>query len=265
MSGYEKYIFNSDAFFKDLDKRFENEELIYDFKIFLNYILSRKVKLTPKNLWIPAKHIYAINSLFRYPVQLDEKLGDKIYKLREEIGYSRFYFLDLLAGASGCLVIDEKNILVKGENYDEFIKMGGLNKKLWLVLSWWFGMDWEYWMQEGDFGELMQKRKFLMADYLRSWLDKRGKIDFKKICKELRTGLNLKWEAPSQDYAKELQNWGIERCLLLPMVYFDIIKLVRKKDKYNIDKTVGFYIQPIGKIFIKEIIYHLEKRAVRWS
>ncbi|RKY38193.1 MAG: hypothetical protein DRP72_02360 [Candidatus Omnitrophota bacterium] len=124
-------------------------------------------------------------------------------------------------------------------------------------------MDWENWMLEGDFGGLMQKKKFLLGSYLQSWLDKRGRVDFKKICKDLRNGLSLRWEAPSQDYAKELINWGIERCLLLPLVYFNIIEIVRKKGKFDIEETIGFYIKPLGRIFLEEIIEIMRKNQAR--
>ena len=259
----EKYIFDTAAFLKDLNRRFEEEELIHDFKVFIDYIVKNKIKLTPKNGWIPRKHIYAINSLFKSPKQLEDKVGDKIFKLREEPQYSRFYFLDLLAGATGCIELSEKNMLIEGREYKYFMQMGGIDKKRWLVLSWWFAMDWENWMQEGNFGGLMQKKKFLLGSYLQSWLDKRGRVDFKKICKDLRNGLNLRWEAPSQDYAKELINWGIERCLLLPLVYFNIIELVHKKDKFGIEQTIGFYIKPLGRIFLEEIIEIMRKNQAR--
>jgi hypothetical protein len=258
-------IFDVDAFLEDLNKRFEKEELIYDFKVFINYVVNNKIKLTPKNAWIPAKYIYAINSLFRNPAQLDEKIGNKVYKLREEPSYSRFYFLDLLAGASGCIEVDEKDVLVKGKNYDRFMKMGGMDKKRWLILSWWFNMDWENWMPQGDFGKLMQEKKLLLADHLQSWLDKRGRVDFKKSSRKLREVLNLRWEAPSQDYAPKLINWGIERCLLIPLLYFDIIELVCKKGKYNIEETVGFYIKPVGRIFLEEIIRVIKKSQAKYN
>jgi len=258
-----KYIFDVAAFLNDLNERFEEEELIHDFKVFTHYIVKNKIKITPKNGWIPRKHIYAINSLFKNPKQLEDKVGDKIFRLRGELEYPRFYFLDLLAGASRCIELKGKDMLVEGREYKNFMKMGGIDKKRWLVLSWWFNMDWENWMQEGDFGELMQKKKFLLGSYLQSWLDKRGRVDFKKICKDLRNGLSLRWEAPSQDYAKELINWGIERCLLLPLVYFNIIEIVHKKDKFGIEQTIGFYIKPLGRIFLEEIIEIMRKNQAR--
>lgn len=252
-----EYIFDAEKFLKDLCKKFEEEELIYDFKVFIDYILKNKVKLTPKYGWIPRKHIYAINSLFKNPKQLDQKIGDKVFKLREEIEYRRFYFLDLLAAASQCLKLD-KNILVEGDEYKNFMAMDGLSKKKWLVLSWWFNMDWGYWMLEGDFGELLQKKKFLLGSYLKSWLSKRGKVDFKAMCKDLIKDLELTGTGALK-FSNDFIRWGIEYCLLLPLTYFNIIEIVRKKGKYNLDETVGFYIKTSGKFLLEEIITTMEK------
>lgn len=239
---------------KELNARYEEEELVYDFKVFINYIVNNRIKVSPKDVLMPREHISTIKSFFKNPIRPKEEVIGNIFKFRGEMRDYRFYFLSLLAGASFCIGLDEQGILVEGGEYKNFMQMGGINKKRWLVYSWYFNLDWGYWMWEGNFGRLLQKRKFLMGDYLQSWLDKTGRINFKETCEKLRRGLDLKWEPPSQSHAEKLINWGIEYCLLLPLTYFNIIELVRRKDEFGTEEIVGFYIKPLGTAFLKDII-----------
>jgi len=242
---------------------FEEEEFIYDFKVFLSYITSHKVRLTPKMQWIPVKHIYAINSLFKHPASLQEKIGEKVYKLREEIGYSRFYFIDLLSLASECLVVNDKQILTKGPQYDNFMQADAFFKKLGLVISWWFDLYWDSWMPEGDFGQMLDSRKLYMIPYLEKVLHKQGMISVKEFSRPLIEGLSLKWSASSPDIARDLMEWGIERCILLPLSYFDIVRLEYRENKYGLQEIGGFYIKPDGRIFLRSLVREMRRRIYR--
>ncbi|MBU3911661.1 MAG: hypothetical protein KKD90_03650 [Candidatus Omnitrophica bacterium] len=258
--GRHYFFLDGDAFLGDVSKRFEEEEFLHDFKQFLSYAVKYKIKLTPKNRWIPMKHIYAINDLFRNPSQLDDTVGDKVYKTREEFRAPRIYFIDLLAGASECIVADDRDVLAPGPLYNRFLNMDGFNKKRWLVLAWYFHLDWDNWTPEGDFGETIQQKNLEAVPYIKEVSNIRHKVNFKKFTKSYIENLSLKWNAPSQSLNRDLMEWGIERCLLQPLSWFDIIRFAHKiEGKYNIRKVKDFYVQPMGKIFLEELVKMGEK------
>jgi len=223
-------------------------------------INGEKIKLTPKYRWIPMKHLYAINSLFRNPSQLDDTIGSKVYKTREEFRAHRIYFIDLLACASECIYINKKDILVPCSEYNNFLNMNGFNKKRWLIFAWWFNLDWDSWMPEGDFGKTIQEKNIEVVPYIKEMSSIRHKVNFKKFTKDLIENLNLKWNAPSQSLARDLMEWGIERCILEPLSWFDIIRFCHENEgKYNIRKVKDFYVQSTGQIFLDELVKMAEK------
>jgi len=245
---------------QDLNGKFKEEEFLSDFKNFLAYITKEKIKLTPKCKWIPMKHLYAINNLFRNPSQLDDTIGGKVYRTREEFRAHRIYFMDLLAEASECIVADGRDLLAAGPLYNRFLNMDGFNKKRWLVLAWYFHLDWDSWMPEGDFGKTIQEKNIEVAPYIKEMSSIKHKVNFKKFTKTLIEDLNLKWNAPSQSLAHDLMEWGIERCILEPLSWFDIIRFCHKSEgKYDIRKVKDFYMQPMGRVFLEELVKMGEK------
>ena len=246
---------DTDAFIKKIKITIENEPFMQDFRIFLSYVTENKIKLTPKGRWMPMKHLYAINSLLKEPLQLDDKLGDKIYKTREECYASRIYFIDLLAEASECIMPDCRDVLIKGREYARFIEMDGFRKKRWLTLAWYYHIDWNNWFPYGDFGRLLQTKTLEIIPYLKEWKETGHMVNFKTAADNLIAGLDLRWVAPSQIDAKEHMNWGIAQCLLQPLIYLNIISIPYEKEgKHGFKDIKGFYIQPLGKIFLDELI-----------
>ncbi|MFH1504019.1 MAG: hypothetical protein ABIH08_01300 [Candidatus Omnitrophota bacterium] len=258
----EPLFLDVDAFMEDLNKRFEKEDFLCDFKEFLSYVNSHKIKLTPKCRWIPVKHLYAINALLKTPLRVEDKIGDKIYRIREEYCFPRIYFMDLLAEASECIAVNDKDVLFSGAEYDNFFNMDGGKKKLWLILAWWFSMDWNNWMPEGDFGQMIQDKILELIPYIKEISGIERGIDFKKFTKKLITNLNLKWNAQSQDWACSGMEWGIKHCILVPFAWFDIINIqYKEKDKLGIKEIKGFYVKPMGKLFLEDLVRMGEKIA----
>lgn len=239
-------------FINKLTKQFEVEEFIADFKSFLSYVCSRKIRLTPKRRWIPMKHIYAINTLMRNPLELDQPVGGKVYKTRDEDAAPRLYFMDLLAEAAECIRADKKDVLFRGPEYKNFLKMNGFSKKRWLIASWWFNLDWDTWMPMWDFGKALQAKKEYIVPSL-EWINSiRHAVTFKEFVKILSNNLDLYSDFLSRKFSKNEMEWGIERCILRPLNWLGIISI--SYGGSGVYGVKGFYVKPLGTLFIKELI-----------
>ena len=69
--------------------------LVHDFEVLLRYVAAQKVMLTPKQQFIPVRHVRNMMADFRVKDPHEEKIGERIYKKRWEMEYPWFYFLDL--------------------------------------------------------------------------------------------------------------------------------------------------------------------------
>lgn len=91
--------------------------LAHDFEVLLRYAAEQKVMLTPKQKFIPVRHVRNMMADFRVKEPHEEKVGERIYKKRWEMEYPRFYFLDLLALSGEFLTITRGGRLSKGSNW----------------------------------------------------------------------------------------------------------------------------------------------------
>ena len=85
-----------------------------DIEVMLKYVGDNKVLLTPKQGFIPVRHVKAMMEHFQIKEPHEERAGNLVFKKRMEIEYPRFYFLDLLALSGSFLKITRKNVLAKG-------------------------------------------------------------------------------------------------------------------------------------------------------
>lgn len=256
----EPLFFDVDDFLRDYNNRFEEENLVYDFKKFLFYVKDHKIKVTPKYRWIPIKHVRAINALLKNPIQLEQKIGSRIISAQYEIDIPRIFFIDLLSEASECVFVNNKRNVLPGPEYDNFLDLGGAKKKLWLILAWWFSVNWDIWMSEGDFGKMLQGKTFKLIPYIKKISNVDKMIKFKDFTKELISDLDLKWKAPSQTHVNMLMEWGIERCILTPFAWFSLIDIIHEKeDEFGIRKIKGFYIRPTAKPFFEDLVTMAKK------
>lgn len=234
----------------------ENNELLHDFRVFLKYVAENDIKLTPQWRIIPRKDIYAINSLFRYPHPTEEKIGNTVFKIREEFELRYLHFIDLLSIASGCTKITNKGNLRKGQNFTRLFDINGLTEISQLFLSWYFGMSWQEWfMRGGDFAERLQSKVKEIAQHLHMVKD-REKIDFKEFANNIITSTNVKWICIAGDKDFSTARFGIRELLIRPMQYFGAVELFNEKDEKGAEKFVSFkFTYPLGKYLINLLTF----------
>lgn len=234
----------------------ESNELLHDFRVFLKYVAENDIKLTPQWRIIPRKDIYAINSLFRFPHPTEEKIGNTVFKIREEFELRYLHFIDLLSLASGCTKISNKGNLKKGQNFERFFELNGLTEISQLFLSWYFGMDWQGWfMRGGDFAERLHSKVKEIAQHFDMVKD-REKIDFKGFANNLITSTNVKWICEAGDKDFSTARFGIRELLITPLQYFGAVELFTEKNDRGGDEFVSFkFTYPLGKYLINLLTF----------
>ncbi len=230
-------------------KQIRDGDFLHDFEVFLRYAENEKIKLTPKLQLIPLKHVRNISSLFRQPDQAELKVGDRVFKARYEYQLARFYFIDLLAVASGCLKVTSKGIMKKGENLADFRESDLFQKVGLLFLNWWDYFDWDAYFPYGnDFAECLQDRRAFIVPILKKTITM-TKVDVEQFTGEVIDTTGVKWDSEAGDPDNSHAKWGVERTILQAMSYFGAVDLIKgEKGEYQIKQTVAFSLtDPLGK------------------
>ena len=194
-------------------KQIRAGDFLHDFEAFLSYVENEKIKLTPKLQLIPLKHVKNITSLFRQPDQTEHKIGDQVFKVRYEYQLPRFYFIDLLAVASGCAKVTSKGYYKKGENLTDFRESDLFQKVGVLFLSWWDFFYWDVYFPYGnDFAECLQDRRAFISPILKKTINI-NKVDVEQFTGEVIAAMGVKWNSQAGDPDNSMAKWGVERTI----------------------------------------------------
>jgi len=239
----------------EMQKTAENEEFMRDFIAFLGYVTTNKIKLTPQLSRIPRKHVLEINKLFVNPLETEDRLGDKIYKLHED-NLPRIFFIDILMVASRIKNISRQNTIVKGPMYEQFLAMDPMNKKRWLAMSWLFEFDFDMWVPFGSkFGERFCTKRLEMVPFFRKWAETLGAFSIKDTVTELMDTLHLYWGAENKDFERGGVELGLWWSLFMPLEMMHLIEIKYSPgDRHGLKDAQEFSVPQIGRAIMREMV-----------
>ncbi len=115
-----------------------------DMMAMLTYLQTHRVKGTASTGNFPLKHVRGMAAEFVTPVALDQRIGDRIYKLRTEDDVEYLVFLHTLAAVGG--------LIMGGENLPWEVTEGGAvflsqppEVQFWFLIRDWFSLvNWFY-------------------------------------------------------------------------------------------------------------------------
>ena len=230
----------------------DQSALGHDFEVLLRYAAEQKVMLTPKQRFVPVRHVRNMMEDFRGKEPHEEKVGDRIYKKRWEMEYPRFYFLDLLALSGEFLTITRGGRLAKGPNWQKFFEAPAEGRSFYLFCTFRAQFNVEAWfLRGGGFGERLEKKWNNIWSHLAEWKDGQS-IEWDIWAEKIIEEFGLYWEAPDQTFAKKNMIWGLKYCLIEPMNYFGILESTYREGKYSPElQTVK--LNPTGIDYFKRL------------
>lgn len=230
----------------------DQSALVHDFEILLRYVAEQKVMLTPKQRFIPLRHVRNMTADFRVKETHEEKVGDRIYKKRWEMEYPRFYFLDLLALSGDFLTITRGGRLSKGRNWQKFLEAPEAGRPFYLFCTFRAGFNVENWfLRGGGFGERLEEKWSGIWSRLAEWQDGQS-IEWEAWAAKVVKECGLYWGAPDQTFARDHTIWGLKYCLIEPMEYFGILELDYRQGEYS-QELKSVRLNPTGIDYFKRL------------
>ncbi|MFQ6052160.1 MAG: hypothetical protein ACE5K4_10770 [Candidatus Hydrothermarchaeota archaeon] len=246
---------------------FRDASLVMDLETFINYFEQNRVRVTPKNRWIPFKHLKIIEQNFKHKDSFiflgqEETRGEEPRK-------SYIQFIDKICRVEKFIYIDEKGrINVDKPRVKKFIQKSYGEKLFQLLCIWVEKIDWKE-LQASDFLDYeceTHQQQFETFLYHLHRFKTDEKITPKQLVGKLY-GSKMKM-IKSQKGLIEHLTISIQTILLDYLKWLGIIKtegreIIEGAGVFTIEK---FWVTPSGKRLINRLIqYFIQKGKIRIS
>jgi hypothetical protein len=227
-----------------------------DVVTLLAYLRDNKVTGTQATGNLPLKAVYEICARFVDPPQLDEVIGEHVYRVRSETDVWPLHFRHILAAVGG-LVTGGLSRRWKVTPLGERFLAAPSPLQVWLLLvTWWTETNWAI-ASPYDFEDVYMPPGFSKLA-LKNLLDLPTGVpaSFERFADRMIEDSRMVWAIQDQDSARRILRSIIERVVINPLVDFGILQT-----EYEPHKTLGvefrelstFRITSFGKGLLEAI------------
>lgn len=227
-----------------------------DMVTLLTFVLENKVVGTQSTGNMPLKMVREVTAKFVNPPLLDEKIGDRIYRLRSEVDIWSLYFLHIIAEVGGLLHIAPARRWRLTKNGKKFLSVDPLRQVPFLLTIWWYQVNWLIAYPYSGMGdELPPYFNYQVLDELLSLRqDTRIRID--EFTGKLIRKTGLVWGAPDSSYADRLLQGSIEQMVIYTLRNFGAVECEYRDEpmgKGMVSRLHTFKIVPFGRALLESL------------
>lgn len=214
-----------------------------DMVTFLNYLKEKRPIGTQSTGNLPLKAVREICAKFVNPPVLDEKLGDKVYKLRSEDDVWQLFFLHMLANTGGLVAGGQARTWKLTSSGEAFLIALPPLQLGFMLDVWWHYEDWRSAFPVSGLsqGLPVNFRPIVLERLLELPVGK--SIDYEPFADQLIKETYFTWPSPDGDVSKVIRRGAVERMVILPLVDFKIIE-----SEYGMKDIGGSKFSKLSKI-----------------
>jgi hypothetical protein len=205
---------------------------------------------------LPLKAIREATASFVSPPVLEEKIGDRIYKLRSEYDVWSVYFIHALLDTGGLLEGGPGRKLRLTAKGEQFLAVDPALQVWFLLETWWYHTNWLIAVRAGGIGEYLPPSfELITLDHLNGLPAERA-ISYERFADNLIAQTGLKWTAPDMSGARRSLHWSIELMVIKILENFSIVSRVDEDEwigSYKFRKLHAFSITKPGSGLLKAV------------
>ncbi len=241
----------------DKDKLAQNQSLRQDVLTFINYV-GKGLCLTQVSKNLTLKDVRAINSFFTKPEELDEQVGDHLYKLRNEEQARRVHFIRHLCQTAGLVKI-RRGRISQTKKAGKFITLSPFTQLSCLFSAWWWQGDWGMSMRWPHLAAIYEENADYIATLL-SGIAVGDKVPFILFAEALSDQIgHIVDHKGERD--QRFTNMVIDHAVIRPLERFGLIEVDYKMDKYKFKDANAFVLTHLGQLVFREIGFPEEQRV----
>jgi hypothetical protein len=246
-----------DHFINDKHNQIANSiELRQNMVTFLHFVRNNKVVGTQSTGNMPLKMISQLSKELVNPPKLENKVGDKIYRVRSETEVWPIYFPHILAEGGNLVRISKGKQWKLKSKGDKFLIMPELIQLWFLLMIWWHRINWLVAFQIMGIGEN------LPPHFERSTLEhfliqiNENSISFDDFADSLIDQTGLTWFSQDKSFHNILLRGSIEHVVIHIHEQFGIVDTEYEDEiigNYKTKKLKSFKVTTLGKTLIEAI------------
>jgi len=227
-------------------------DFFQDFLAFLKYVEKNEVRLTQRGN-ICLKNLGEIVNLFIVPINMEEKVGKRTFRVRSEEDLSYVQKIHLLAKIMRLVRKRKTKLLICKKSKRQFDLLPRNIQFQLLWSTYWHHLNWAYFHPYGreNIAEILQdNREHVKEVFLDlSHKFKNKWVDFSRLTKTLEKDLDLTWYDAGGVNHPHILYLEIESILINEFKFFGLVETKRERDKKwsSLDNLVGFRLTPLGK------------------
>ena len=221
-----------------------------DMVTLLNYFKEKRPAGTQSTGNLQLKAVREVCARFVSPPVLDEKIGDKVYKLRSEEDVFWLFYLHMLASTGGLVTGGQARVWRLTPAGELFLDLPAPVQLGYILSIWWHEEDWRIGFPVSglDRGLPPDFRKITLAR-LREL--KVGKwVSYEQFADELIVLTRLTWPSEDQTFVQDILRSVIARLIIYPLASFGCLEgkyRTRTRDGFKSKDLVEIHLTSLGK------------------
>ncbi len=215
---------------------FESLPLRRDMLTFLDYLSENKAVGTQATGNLPLKAVHAICARFVDPPKLEETIGSRTFKARNEDDVWPLFFVHTLAFQSRMVDGGPSRRWKVTPEVEMFQQFSPPMQIVFLLSNWVFVCDWGLAYPDlGLQGDMLTRFKAAAMNTLLS-LPEDETVPFESFANQVIEESDLIWTSQNEDFVQMMKRSVVERLLIDPMTRFGILECSYRPSKILGDK-----------------------------
>lgn len=227
-----------------------------DVLALVGFLGENKITGTQATGNLPRKAVEGIAALFVDPPILEETLGDKTYRFRNEQEIWPVYFTHLLAVAADLIDGGQNRRWQVTEAGELFKDLPAALQVYVLLGSWWWKVNWIVAYPVEGIGDSLPEEFARIALELLLQIPSETTTPYQSFADRLIEISGLEWSKQESEYTAMLLHSAIERMLLIPLEKFGVLSLEYKPDQLlgsEFRKISSFTMTHFGESILKTL------------